>query len=184
MRSPSRPGASARLQGESSPTRTSSRRSTSRRSGCTTSASPPGRGSTTSMVSEEIRLNDALEAAGIRPVETDLGEYILQLAGEHPVHIIAPAIEKTKEDVAELFSRVEGKPVEAELEALTQAARRPLREVFLTADVGITGGNFAVAETGSVVLVTNEGNGRLTSSLPRVHIAITGMERLVPAPPP
>jgi len=133
-----------------------------------------------SMVSEEIRLNDALEAAGIRPVETDLGEYILQLAGEHPVHIIAPAIEKTKEDVAELFSRVEGKPVEAELEALTQAARRQLREVFLTADVGITGGNFAVAETGSVVLVTNEGNGRLTSSLPRVHIAITGMERLVP----
>ena len=133
-----------------------------------------------SMVSEEIRLNDALEAAGIRPVETDLGEYILQLAGEHPVHIIAPAIEKTKEDVAELFSRVEGKPVEAELEALTQAARRQLREVFLTADVGITGGNFAVAETGSVVLVTNEGNARFTSSLPRVHIAITGMERLVP----
>jgi len=133
-----------------------------------------------SMVSEEIRLNDALEAEGIRPVETDLGEYILQLAGEHPVHIIAPAIEKTKEDVAELFSRVEGAPVEAELEALTQAARRQLREVFLTADVGITGGNFAVAETGSIVLVTNEGNGRLTSSLPRVHIAITGMERLVP----
>ncbi len=133
-----------------------------------------------SMVSEEIRLNDALAEAGIRAVETDLGEYILQLAGEHPVHIVAPAIEKTKEDVAELFSRVEGRPVEAELEALTKAARRQLRDVFLTADVGVTGANFFVAETGSVVLVTNEGNGRLCSSLPRVHVAITGIERVVP----
>jgi L-lactate dehydrogenase complex protein LldF len=133
-----------------------------------------------SMASEEIQLNAALEAAGIRPVETDLGEYVLQLSGEHPVHIIAPAIEKTKEDVAELFSRVEGEPVPAELEALTQVARRQLREVFLTADVGITGVNFGVAETGSVVLVTNEGNGRMCSSIPRVHIAIMGMERLVP----
>jgi L-lactate dehydrogenase complex protein LldF len=133
-----------------------------------------------SMASEEIRLNDALEAAGVKPVETDLGEYILQLAGEHPVHIIAPAIEKTKEDVAELFSRVEGVPVEAELGALTRAARRQLRQVFLTADVGITGANFGVAETGSIVLVTNEGNARLSSALPRVHIAIMGMERVVP----
>jgi L-lactate dehydrogenase complex protein LldF len=134
-----------------------------------------------SMASEEIRLNEALEQAGIRPVETDLGEYILQLAGEHPVHIIAPAIEKTAADVAELLSGVDGKEVPAELEALTRAARRQLRDVFLNADVGITGANFGVAETGSVCLVTNEGNGRLCSSLPRVHIALMGMERLVPS---
>jgi L-lactate dehydrogenase complex protein LldF len=133
-----------------------------------------------SMASEEIRLNDALASAGIEAVETDLGEYILQLGGEHPVHIIAPAIEKTKEDVAELFSRVEGRTVRPELEDLLQTARRRLRDVFLTADVGITGANFGVAETGSVVLCTNEGNGRMCSSLPRVHIALMGMERVVP----
>jgi L-lactate dehydrogenase complex protein LldF len=134
-----------------------------------------------SMASEEIGLNEALEAAGVRPVETDLGEYILQLAGEHPVHIVAPAIEKTAEQVAELFTQVEGEPVPAELDALAAAARRQLRESFLQADVGITGANFGVAETGSVCLVTNEGNGRLVSSLPRVHVAIMGMERLVPS---
>jgi L-lactate dehydrogenase complex protein LldF len=133
-----------------------------------------------SMASEEIGLNAALEAAGIRAVETDLGEYIIQLAGEHPVHIIAPAIEKTAAEVAELLSVVDGAPVAPDLETLTQAARRQLREVFETADVGITGVNFAVAETGSICLVTNEGNGRLVSSLPRVHVAIMGMERLVP----
>jgi L-lactate dehydrogenase complex protein LldF len=134
-----------------------------------------------SMVSEEIGLNEALEAAGVRVVETDLGEYILQLAGEHPVHIIAPAIEKTAEDVAELFSRVEGAPVEPTLESLMQTARRQLRETFVAADIGITGANFAVAETGSICLVTNEGNGRLVSALPRVHVALLGMERLVPS---
>jgi L-lactate dehydrogenase complex protein LldF len=133
-----------------------------------------------SMAAEEIGLNEALEAAGVRPVETDLGEYILQLAGEHPVHIIAPAIEKTAEDVAELLSRAGGEPVPAELTALTQAARRQLRETFLQADVGITGANFGISETGSVCLVTNEGNARLVSSIPSVHVAIMGMERLVP----
>ena len=133
-----------------------------------------------SMATEELRLNDALHTAGIRTVETDLGEYILQLAEEHPVHIVAPAIEKTKEDVARLFSAVEGREVPAELEELTSSARRQLREVFLTADVGITGANFAVAETGTIVTVTNEGNGRLVASLPKVHVAITGIERLVP----
>jgi L-lactate dehydrogenase complex protein LldF len=132
-----------------------------------------------SMVSEEIELNRVLEAAGVRAVETDLGEYIIQLAGGHPVHIIAPAIEKTADDIAELLSRVEGKRIPAELEALTQAARRQLRDVFLQADVGITGANFAVSETGSICLVTNEGNGRLVSSLPRVHVVLMGMERLV-----
>jgi len=133
-----------------------------------------------SMASEEIRLNEALDAAGVRTVETDLGEYILQLAGEHPAHIVAPAIDKTAEDVAELFSRIEGRAIEPALEPLAQAARRQLREVFETADIGITGANFGVCETGTICLVTNEGNGRLVSSLPRVHVAILGMERLVP----
>jgi L-lactate dehydrogenase complex protein LldF len=133
-----------------------------------------------SMATEEIGLNAALEAIGVTPVETDLGEYILQLAGEHPVHIVAPAIEKTAEQVAELLSAVEGKAIPAELEALTKAARRQLRETFLHADVGITGANFGVSSTGSVCLVTNEGNGRLVSSIPRVHVALMGMERLVP----
>jgi L-lactate dehydrogenase complex protein LldF len=132
-----------------------------------------------SMLSEEIGLNTVLETEGMRVVETDLGEYIVQLAGEHPVHILAPAIEKTAQDVADLLSAVEGKTVPAELEALTQAARGQLRQVFLDADVGITGANFGVSETGSVCLVTNEGNGRLVSSLPRVHVALMGMERLV-----
>ncbi len=134
-----------------------------------------------SMVSEELGLNEALEASGVRTVETDLGEYILQLAGEHPVHIIAPAIEKTAADVAELFERLAGEPVEPELDALLQFARRELRQSFLAADVGITGANFAVSETGSICLVTNEGNGRLVSSLPRVHVALLGIERLVPS---
>ena len=132
-----------------------------------------------SMASEEIGLNGALEAEGIRVVETDLGEYILQLAGEHPAHIIAPAIEKTAEDVAALFEAVDGRPVEAELEALTARARELLRQDFLSADVGVTGANFAVAETGSICLVENEGNGRLVSALPRVHVVILGMERFV-----
>jgi L-lactate dehydrogenase complex protein LldF len=132
-----------------------------------------------SMVSEEIRLNEALSAAGVRPVETDLGEYLVQLAGGHPAHNIAPAIEMTAGDVAELLSEVEGTPIPAELAPLAQAARRQLRQVFLDADVGITGANFAVSETGSICLVTNEGNGRLVSSLPRVHVALLGMERLV-----
>jgi L-lactate dehydrogenase complex protein LldF len=133
-----------------------------------------------SMATEEIGLNDALSAVGVTPVETDLGEYILQLAGEHPVHIIAPAIEKTAEQVAELLSAVQGERIPPELEALTNAARTQLRETFLNADVGITGANFGVSSTGSICLVTNEGNARLVSSIPRVHVAIMGMERLVP----
>ena len=134
-----------------------------------------------SMASEEIGLNAALEAVGVKPVETDLGEYILQLAGEHPVHIVAPAIEKTAGQVAELLSAVGGKKVPPELEALTNAARTQLRETFLKAEVGITGANFGVSETGSICLVTNEGNARLVSSIPPVHVAIMGMERLVPS---
>jgi L-lactate dehydrogenase complex protein LldF len=133
-----------------------------------------------SMATEEIGLNEALEAVGVRPVETDLGEYIMQLAGEHPTHILAPAMEKTAEQVAELLSADKGERIPPELEALTSAARAQLRETFLQADVGITGANFGISSTGSICLVTNEGNGRLVSSIPRVHIAVMGMERLVP----
>src|SRR5207247_5445113 len=109
----------------------------------------------------------------------DLGEYVMQLAGEHPAHILAPALEKTAVDIAKLFSRG-GDVVEPELEALADEARRRLRGVFETADVGVTGANFAVAETGSICLVTNEGNADLVTALPRVHVVVLGMERLVP----
>lgn len=133
-----------------------------------------------SMATEEIDLNQALAAAGIAPVETDLGEYIIQLAGERPSHIIAPAIHKTKGQVAELFTRELGRTVPADPEALTRVARAELREKFLRADLGITGANFAVADTGTIVLVTNEGNGRMVTSLPRVHVAVMGIEKVVP----
>jgi len=136
---------------------------------------------TKSMATEEVELNDALERAGIAPVETDLGEYIIQLAHEKPSHIIAPAIHKTKGQVAELFARELGRQVAADPEALTRIAREELREKFLKADVGITGANFAVAETGTIVLVTNEGNGRMATSLPRVHIALMGVEKVIPS---
>ncbi len=132
-----------------------------------------------SMATEEIGLNEALEAAGVTSVETDLGEYVLQLENEHPVHIVAPAIEKTKEDVARIFSKEEGVEVPPVLEEVTASARRQLRQVFFDADVGVTGANFVVAETGTVVTVTNEGNGRLVASLPKVHVVITGIERVV-----
>jgi L-lactate dehydrogenase complex protein LldF len=136
---------------------------------------------TKSMATEEIELNEALEAAGITPVETDLGEYIIQLAHEKPSHIIAPAIHKTKGQVAELFARELKREVAADPEVLTRIARVELRDKFLKADVGITGANFAVADTGTVVLVTNEGNGRMVTSLPRVHIALMGVEKVVPS---
>jgi len=123
----------------------------------------------------------SLEAAGVTPVETDLGEYIIQLAHERPSHIIAPAIHKTKGQVAELFTRELKRPAEPDPEALTRIARGELREKFLQADLGITGANFAVAETGTVVLVTNEGNGRMVTSLPRVHVAVMGVEKVVPS---
>jgi L-lactate dehydrogenase complex protein LldF len=134
-----------------------------------------------SMATEEIHLNDALAAAGVTPVETDLGEYIIQLAHERPSHIIAPAIHKTKGQVAELFARELKRTVAADPEELTRIARAELREKFLQADLGITGANFAVAETGTVVLVTNEGNGRMVTSLPRVHVAVMGVEKIVPS---
>lgn len=133
-----------------------------------------------SMISEEIHLNQALEADGIEVVETDLGEYILQLAGETPSHLVGPSLHKSREDVAELFSQVEGSRLTDDTPTLTAFARRRLRGDFVTADMGVTGCNFAVAETGSVALVTNEGNGRMVTSLPRVQVTLMGMERLVP----
>ena len=134
-----------------------------------------------SMVSEEMGLNERLEEAGIESVETDLGEYIIQLAGEAPFHIIAPAIHKSREDVSELFEDKLNSPHYSEIDDLAQEARRQLREKFIAADMGITGANFIVAETGTLVLVTNEGNGRMCTSMPRIHVAITGMEKVVPS---
>ena len=133
-----------------------------------------------SMISEEIHLNHALEQDGIEVIETDLGEYIIQLAGETPSHIIGPALHKSREDIAELFSKLEGEPLATDTPTLTQVARKRLRDIFLKADMGITGCNFAVAETGSITLVTNEGNGRMVTSLPRVQVTLMGMERIVP----
>ena len=134
-----------------------------------------------SMATEEIDLNEALERAGVTPIETDLGEYIIQLAHEKPSHIIAPAIHKTKGQVADLFSRELKERFAADPEVLTAAARKELRQKFLQADMGITGANFAVADTGTVVLVTNEGNGRMVTSLPRIHVALMGIEKVIPS---
>ncbi len=137
-----------------------------------------------SMVGEEIGVNEALEQAGFEPVETDLGEYIIQLAKEPPSHIIAPAVHKTKDQITDLFhahhqqygltERV------TEVAAIVNEARTVLRDKFLSADVGITGANFLIAESGSSVIVTNEGNGDLTNTLPKTHIVTAGIEKVVP----
>jgi L-lactate dehydrogenase complex protein LldF len=133
-----------------------------------------------SMLSEEAGLNEALAAAGVEPVETDLGEYILQLAAEPPSHIIAPAIHKDLGEVSDLFEKHHGRPRSDDIARMTREAREVLRPQFLSADLGISGGNFLVAETGSVAIVTNEGNGRMVTTLPRVHVAITGIEKVIP----
>lgn len=137
-----------------------------------------------SMISEEIGLNEFLEAEGITPVETDLGEYIIQLRGEHPSHIIAPAVHLNKEQVESDFRRVHDHlPPSRDLsepEALLGEARRVLRSKYFDADIGITGANFLVAETGSSIIVTNEGNGDLTQILPRIHVVIASIEKIVP----
>ena len=140
-----------------------------------------------SMVTEEINLNHALEAEGpstgsgrrIRIVETDLGEYIVQLRGERPSHIITPAVHLRRNDVGKLFHEKLGIPYTEDIPTLTDTARKVLRDVFLTADVGISGVNFGVAETGTICIVSNEGNARMVTTLPSVHIALMGMERLV-----
>jgi len=133
-----------------------------------------------SMTTEEIHLNSALERAGMQVVETDLGEYIIQLAGETPSHIIAPAIHKTKRQIAELFTAELGMTPTDDVAQLTSTARATLRERFAAADIGISGVNFGIAETGTIVIVENEGNIRLTTSLPRTHIAVMGIEKLLP----
>jgi L-lactate dehydrogenase complex protein LldF len=133
-----------------------------------------------SMISEEIELNHALEAHGHRVVETDLGEFIIQLRGEKPAHIITPAVHLQRNDVGRLFQEKLGIPYTEDIPTLTATARKVLREVFLTADIGISGVNFGVVETGTICIVTNEGNGRMVTTVPRIHIALMGMERLVP----
>jgi L-lactate dehydrogenase complex protein LldF len=137
-----------------------------------------------SMITEEIELNDFLEKNGIRPVETDLGEYIIQLRGEHPSHIIAPAVHLNKEQVEGDFRRVHDHLSPArdlsEPESLLNEARMVLRKEYVTADVGITGANFLIAETGSSIIVTNEGNGDLTQILPKVHVVVASIEKVVP----
>jgi L-lactate dehydrogenase complex protein LldF len=132
-----------------------------------------------SMASEEIGLNEQLAAAGVEVTETDLGEFIVQTAGERPEHVIIPAIHKTRDDVRRLLEPLAGHPIGDDPEDLTAFARGYLRERFLAAGVGVTGVNFGVAETGTLVLVENEGNGRMCSSVPRVHVAVMGMERIV-----
>ena len=136
---------------------------------------------TKSMVTEEIGLNKHLEEMGFEVVETDLGEYIIQMAGEPPYHIIGPAMHKTREEVARLFGQDMSKGELPSIEDLAGMAREALRKKFLQADMGISGANFVVAETGAIVLVTNEGNARYCTSLPPIHVAVTGMEKLVPS---
>jgi L-lactate dehydrogenase complex protein LldF len=134
-----------------------------------------------SMATEEIELNEAFKEANIDPIETDLGEWIIQLSNEPPYHIIGPAIHKTRQQVAELFERESGQPMDAnDIPALTETARQILRQKFLTAGMGISGANIAVAETGSIVIVTNEGNARMVTSVPKVHVAVMGIEKIAP----
>ncbi len=132
------------------------------------------------MVTEEIRLNPALEAAGMQVVETDLGEYIVQLAGEPPSHIVAPVAHKRIEDIAQVMQEKLDMPPTLDPEVMCAVARAALRHEFLSADMGISGCNFAIAETGTVCIATNEGNGRMVTALPRVYVAMMGIEKLVP----
>ncbi len=133
-----------------------------------------------SMLTEELGLNRFLEGLGVGIRETDLGEYIIQLLGEGPSHIVAPAIHRSLTDCQALFHRELGTPLDADPDQLAAAARAALREEFLSADLGVSGGNFLVAETGTLALVENEGNIRLSTSLPRVHVAFVGIEKLIP----
>lgn len=133
-----------------------------------------------SMASEEIHLNHDLEAAGIRVKETDLGEWIIALAGQKPSHMVMPAIHLNREQVANYFSKELQEDIPPDIPFMVQTARKTLREEFLQADMGISGANLAIAENGAVVLVTNEGNGRLTTTMPRIHVAIVGYEKLIP----
>ncbi len=134
-----------------------------------------------SMISEELELNDFLEKNGVRSVETDLGEFIVQQADEKPFHILTPAMHKSKEDVAKLFKEKYDTPENASPEEITKFVRKILREEFMQADIGISGANFLIADTGSIALTENEGNGLMTTAWPRVHLAITGVEKILPS---
>lgn len=134
-----------------------------------------------SMATEEIHLNDFVAKHGIESVETDLGEYIQQLDGEAPYHIVTPAMHKSKEDVAKLFAEKLGTDIHLTPEQLTLVAREKLREKYVQAEVGITGANFIIADTGSVAVTENEGNGRLSSSWPSTHIVLVGIEKVIPS---
>ena len=134
-----------------------------------------------SMISEEMGLNSKLTSSGISTIETDLGEYIIQLRGEAPYHIIAPSIHLSKSEVAATLHEKANIPYYDSIEDLVGAARVKLRKEFIDADMGITGANYVVADTGSLVLVTNEGNGRMCTSMPRIHVAIMGMEKIIPS---
>ncbi len=134
-----------------------------------------------SMVTEEIHLNDFLEANGIESVETDLGEYIQQLDGEPPYHIVTPAMHKSKEDVAKLFANKLGTKPDLTPEELTQVARIKLRDKYTEAEVGVTGANFLIADIGAIAITENEGNGRLSCAWPKTHIAVVGIEKMIPS---
>jgi L-lactate dehydrogenase complex protein LldF len=133
-----------------------------------------------SMATEEIELNRALEEAGVQAIETDLGEYIIQLAGTGPSHIIVPAVHLKKEEVAALFSEELDIHAPTDPTELARIAREILREKFLNAEMGISGGNFLIAETGTLVLVTNEGNGRMCATMPDIHVAVVGIDKVIP----
>jgi L-lactate dehydrogenase complex protein LldF len=134
-----------------------------------------------SMVTEEIQLNDFLESNHVESVESDLGEYIIQLLGQKPYHIVTPAMHLSKEDIAKLFNERFGTPIDATPEQLTLKARELLRDKYLRADVGITGANFLLADTGSIAISENEGNARLSTSFPKIHIAVVGIEKVIPS---
>ena len=134
-----------------------------------------------SMITEELELNDALEKKNIETIETDLGEYIVQLAGEKPYHIVTPAMHKSKEDIATLFNEKFNTPLDSTPEEMTDFVRQKLRTKFAEADTGITGANFLIADTGSIALTENEGNGMMSFSFPKLHIAISGIEKIIPS---
>ncbi len=134
-----------------------------------------------SMISEELGLNDVLSKNNIEPIETDLGEFIVQLNDEPPYHIVTPAMHKSKEDIADLFHRKLNTPLDFTPEKLTLEARKVLREKFITADAGLTGANFLVADIGAVSVTENEGNARMGTALPKIHIVIAGIERIIPS---
>ena len=134
-----------------------------------------------SMTTEEIEINDALESKNINSIETDLGEYIVQLAGERPYHIVTPAMHKSKEDIADLFYNLFDLDKSSSPEEITTFVRNKLRKDFVSADIGITGSNFLIADTGSVTLTENEGNGMMSVSFPKVHIVVVGIEKLIPS---